>query len=138
MESMDPTKYLKKFLCPPARSLLLKFQPHVKYSSKCMKFHPLLYTLKWYCQQSILPSGPGCTENPDWDLVAVARGTHVAGESHVSSEHVSVSSTRNGCGVAAYVTSGRAVEYIYWFAVFFNSIFLIGHLDVSLAGTIFV
>jgi len=36
-----------------------------------------------------------------------------------------------------HVTSGRAVEYIYWFAVFFNSIFLVDHLDVSLAGTIF-
>jgi len=39
-------------------------------------------------------AGPGLLDA--WDLVAVARGMHVAGESHISSEHVSVSSTRNG------------------------------------------
>ena len=45
--------------------------------------------------------------------------------------------TRNGCGVAAcdQWTSRRVHLLVRCF--FFNSIFLVGHLDVSLAGTIF-
>ena len=44
--------------------------------------------------------------------------------------------TRNGCGVAACDQwTSRRVHLLV--RCFFNSIFLVGHLDVSLAGIIF-